>query len=51
MLSGLTGGSQQRGGSVGGIGSILSSLGGLNKDHELIRHVQQNTGEYKSMAL
>ena len=44
MLSGLTGGSQQSGGSVGGIGSILSSLGGLNKDHELVRHVQQNTG-------
>jgi len=42
MLSGLTGGSQPGGG--GGIGSILSSLGGLNKDHELVRHVQQNTG-------
>jgi hypothetical protein len=41
MLSGLTGG----GGSGGsGIGSILSGLGGLNKDHELVRHVQQNTG-------
>ena len=37
MLSGLTGGSS-------GIGSILSGLGGLNKDHELVRHVQQNTG-------
>ncbi|HEY7572564.1 MAG TPA: hypothetical protein VH796_14450 [Nitrososphaeraceae archaeon] len=44
MLSGLTGGSQQGSDSVGGIGSILSSLGGLNKDHELVRHVQQNTG-------
>lgn len=45
MLSGLTGGSQQgSGGGIGGIGSILSSLGGLNKDHELVRHVQQNTG-------
>jgi hypothetical protein len=44
MLSGLTGGSQQGSGGVGGIGSILSSLGGLNKDHELVRHVQQNTG-------
>ena len=41
MLSGLTGGG---GGSSGGIGSILSGLGGLNKDHELVRHVQQNTG-------
>ncbi|MFL6316511.1 MAG: hypothetical protein ACJ73C_07215, partial [Nitrososphaeraceae archaeon] len=28
----------------GGIGSILSGLGGLNKDHELVRHVQQNAG-------
>jgi hypothetical protein len=26
------------------IGSILSGLGGLNKDHEQVRHVQQNTG-------
>jgi hypothetical protein len=40
MLSGLTGG----GGGSSGIGSILSGLGGLNKDHELVRHVQQNTG-------
>jgi hypothetical protein len=43
MLAGLTGGGT--GGSSGvGIGSILSGLGGLNKDHELARHVQQNTG-------
>lgn len=41
MLSGLTGGGS---GGGGGIGSILSGLGGLNKDHELVRHVQQNTG-------
>jgi hypothetical protein len=41
MLSGLTGGG---GGGSSGIGSILSGLGGLNKDHELVRHVQQNTG-------
>src|ERR1051325_8877066 len=40
MLSGLTGG----GGGSSGIGSILSGIGGLNKDHELVRHVQQNTG-------
>ena len=39
MLSGLT-----SRGSGGGISSILSGLGGLNKDHELVRHVQQNTG-------
>ena len=32
------------GGGGGGIGSILSSLGGLNNDHELVRHIQQNTG-------
>src|SRR5919199_1836729 len=44
MLSGLTGGSQQGSGGGGGIGFILGGLGGLNKDHELVRHVQQNTG-------
>jgi hypothetical protein len=32
------------GGGSGGIGSILGGLGGLNKDHELVRHVQQNSG-------
>src|ERR1044072_8983911 len=42
MLSGLTGGGG--GDGIGDIGSILSSIGGLNKDHELVRHVQQNTG-------
>jgi hypothetical protein len=42
MLSGLTEGGSS--GGSGGIGSILSGLGGLNKDHELVRHVQQNTG-------
>ena len=41
MLSGLTGGGSSTDG--GGIGSILSGLGRLNKDHELVRHVQQNT--------
>jgi hypothetical protein len=42
MLSG--GGSGNN--SSGGIQSILSGLagGGLNRDHELVRHVQQNTG-------
>jgi hypothetical protein len=44
MLSGLTGGGQQGNGGGGGIGSILSGLGRLNKDHELVRHVRQNTG-------
>jgi hypothetical protein len=45
MLSGLTGaGSNGSGGGGSSIGSILSGLGGLNKDHELVRHVQQNTG-------
>src|ERR1051325_9817428 len=42
MLSGLTGGGG--GDGIGDIGSIISGLGGLNKDHELVRHVQQNTG-------
>ena len=40
MLSGGGGSS----GSSGGIQSMLSGLGGLNRDHELIRHVQQNAG-------
>ena len=43
MLSG-GGGSNS---SSGGIQSMLSSLvggGGLNRDHELVRHVQQNAG-------
>ena len=40
MLSG--GGSNS--GSSGGIQSILSGLGGLNRDHELVKHVQQNAG-------
>jgi hypothetical protein len=41
MLSG--GGSGSRSNS-GGIQSMLSGLGGLNRDHELVRHVQQNAG-------
>jgi hypothetical protein len=40
ILAGLTGG----GTGAGGIGSILSGLEGLNKDHELVRDVQQKTG-------
>jgi hypothetical protein len=44
MLSGITGGGGSSGSGSGGIGSILSGLGGLNKDHELVRHVQQNAG-------
>ena len=40
MLSGGSGSS----GNSGGIQSILSELGGLNRDHELVRHVQQNEG-------
>ena len=39
MLSGGGGGS-----SSGGIQSMLSGLGGLNRDHELVKHVQQNAG-------
>jgi hypothetical protein len=45
MFSGITGGdSGGIDGSGSAIGSILSSLGGLNKDHKLVRHVQQNAG-------
>ena len=40
MLSGGSGSS----GNSGGIQSILSGLGGLNRDHELVRHVKQNAG-------
>lgn len=43
MLSGGSGSNS----SSGGIQSMLSSLvggGGLNRDHELVRHVQQNAG-------
>jgi hypothetical protein len=29
---------------VGGLKSALSGLGGLNRDHALVRHVQQNAG-------
>jgi hypothetical protein len=32
------------GSSLGEIESMLSGLGGLNRDHELVRHVQQNSG-------
>ncbi len=43
MLSGGSGGSGASSGG-GGIQSMLSGLGGLNRDHELVRHVQQNAG-------
>jgi hypothetical protein len=39
----LSGGGSSSG--LGGIQSMLSGLGGgLNRDHELVRHVQQNAG-------
>lgn len=51
MLSGSGGGggfggsSSGSSNSSGGIQSMLSGLGGgLNRDHELVRHVQQNAG-------
>ena len=51
MLSGAGGGggfgrsNSSDGSSSGGIQSMLSGLGGgLNRDHELVRHVQQNAG-------
>ncbi|HZD81589.1 MAG TPA: hypothetical protein VE076_01825, partial [Nitrososphaeraceae archaeon] len=31
-------------GDAGGLKSALSSLGGLNRDHALVQHVQQNAG-------
>jgi hypothetical protein len=37
----LSGGSS---GGSGGIQSMLSGLGGLNRDHELVKHVQQDAG-------
>src|SRR5918912_1471390 len=42
MLSG--GGGSSNASSGVGIQSVLSGLGGLNRDHELVRHVQQNAG-------
>ena len=44
MLSGSSGGSGASSGGGGGIQSMLSGLGGVNRDHELVRHVQQNAG-------
>jgi hypothetical protein len=44
----LFGGGSSGSGSGSGLGSIQSMLsglgGGLNRDHELVRHVQQNAG-------
>jgi hypothetical protein len=45
VLSGES--SSSAGGGIGGVGyiqSMLSSLGGLNRDHELVCEVQQKTG-------
>src|ERR687887_418346 len=44
IISGIAGGDSGSDGSGSGIDSILSGLGGLNQDHELVRHVQQNAG-------
>jgi hypothetical protein len=44
MLSGGGGSSSSSSSSSGGIQSMLSGLGGLNRDHELVKHVQQNAG-------
>jgi hypothetical protein len=40
----LSGGSSGGGGGIGNIQSMLSGLGGLNRDHELVREVQQKAG-------
>lgn len=42
MLSG--GSSRGGGGGIGKIQSMLSGLGDLNQDHELVREVQQKVG-------
>ena len=42
-LSSFLGGSGGAG-DAGGLKSALSSLGGLNRDHALVQHVQQNAG-------
>jgi hypothetical protein len=42
MLSG--GSSSSGGGGIGNIQSMLSGLGGMNRDHELVREVQQKAG-------
>jgi hypothetical protein len=38
------GGSIGGGDGAGGLKSALSGLGGLNRDHPLVQHVQQNAG-------
>jgi hypothetical protein len=49
MLSG--GGSSGGGGGLGNIQSVLfGSWGGLNRDHELVKHVQQKAGEDPEQA-
>jgi hypothetical protein len=42
MLSGGSSGGGE--GGIGNIQSMLSGLGGLNRDHELVREVQQKAG-------
>jgi hypothetical protein len=42
-LGGMLSGGGSSGGS-GGMQSMLSGLGGLNRDHELVKHVQQDAG-------
>jgi hypothetical protein len=41
---GGSGGSGSSSGDAGGLKSALSGLGGLNRDHPLVQHVQQNAG-------
>jgi hypothetical protein len=44
LSSFLGGGGSNGGDGAGGLKSALSGLGGLNRDHPLVQHVQQNTG-------
>ncbi|MFL6426395.1 MAG: hypothetical protein ACJ71R_22770 [Nitrososphaeraceae archaeon] len=39
-----SGGSGSSSSDAGGLKSALSGLGGLNRDHPLVQHVQQNAG-------
>jgi hypothetical protein len=39
-----SGGSDSSSSDAGGLKSALSGLGGLNRDHPLVQHVQQNAG-------
>jgi hypothetical protein len=43
-IGNMLGGSGEGGGIGGGIQSLVSGLGGLNRDYELVKHVQHKAG-------